>query len=94
MTAVVEALNQLGFQEHGDRVAGHLLDLGYELSVPLSGLVALLREAGMPPTRALAVKSAFRGAAEAAAKVCSCAVHVNNVACLLYVQRLWIYQSL
>jgi hypothetical protein len=58
VAAVLEALGPLGLQEHCEPVAGHLIDNGYEELVPLSGLVKLLRDAGLPPTRALAVKSA------------------------------------
>ncbi len=54
---ILNALGTLGLQQHAEAVAGHLIDNGFEEMVPIGGLVKLLRDAGLPPTRALAVKN-------------------------------------
>jgi hypothetical protein len=58
LVAVLDSLATLNLNAHADPVAAHLCDNGFEDRVPISGLVKLLRDAGVPPARAVAVKNA------------------------------------
>jgi hypothetical protein len=56
--AVLDTLGSLNLTAHVDRVATHLGDNGFEDQVPLGSLVQLLCDAGVPPSRSVAVKNA------------------------------------
>ncbi len=57
LEAVLGTLGALKLHAHADSVAAHLCDKGFEDDVPISSLVQLLRDAGVPPARAVAVKN-------------------------------------
>jgi hypothetical protein len=57
LEAVLDTLATLDLNAHADPVAAHLCDNGFEDRVPVSSLVKLLRDAGVPPARAVAVKN-------------------------------------
>ncbi len=54
---VIDTLTALDLGAHADPVAAHLCDSGFEDFVPLSNLIKLLRDAGVPPARAITVKN-------------------------------------
>ncbi len=58
LVAVLDSLASLNLNAYADPVAAHLCDSGFEDCVLISSLVKLLRDAGVPPARAVAVKNA------------------------------------
>ncbi len=55
---VIDTLAALDLGALADPVAAHFCDSGFEDFVSLSNLIKLLRDAGVPPARAIAVKRA------------------------------------
>ncbi len=60
---VLATMEKLGLSDHAERVAGCVIDDCFEDGVPLSSVAKVLRKAGLPPTQALAVRTALRAGA-------------------------------
>ncbi len=58
LLAVLAALGDLNLDAHADSFATYIRDKIIEDQVPMHSLVKLLRDAGVPPARAVAVKHA------------------------------------
>ena len=66
---VLEQLVVIGLSEYDNRVADAFIEAGFEDAVPLKDLVQLLRSAGVPSARALALKAAITSGVPATAQV-------------------------
>lgn len=59
LDSILAQLRTLGLELHEDAVAAHLLDSGFDDTVPLKELVKHLRDAGVPAAKAVGVRSAL-----------------------------------
>ncbi len=61
VSIVMAHLQSQGLHAHQEAVALRFLDLGHETKAPMKDIVQILRDTGVPPSRALVVKAALTG---------------------------------